>query len=145
MKKIEWATPNRMLFESGHKTFDRRADLISTGNVWGSVQTSGYVRPYSETKCNGFTSAPGHLRDFDLKGFVNMPAHVYKYVRSVTQDNSVILYKFFHYANGQQTVHGWVVTGISPEYKLLDYFVTGPTWKSESVLLEAIKYITEGV
>ena len=144
MKKAEWVTPNRMLFESGHKTFDRKADLISTGNVWGSVQTSGYVRAYSETECNGLTSAPGHLRDFDLKGFMGMPSHVRRYVLSVSQDKSVIVYKFFHCVGNRKTVHGWVVTSTNPEYRLLNSFVTGPTWKSESVISEAIKYITEG-
>ena len=148
MKKCEWATPNRMLFESGHKTFDRKVDLISTGNVWGSVQTSSFVRPRNKTECNGFTNAPGHLRDFDLKGFSNMPAHVRQYILSVTETEPVIVYKFFHtYNRGYwesmgKTVHGWVVTSVGPEYRLLRALVTGPTWKSESVINEAIKYIT---
>lgn len=150
MKKKEWATPNRMRFDSAHKTFNRKVDLISTGNVWGSVQTSGYVRPYSEAECNGFTRPPGHLRDFDLKGFTQMPQHVLRYILSVTENKSVIVYKFFHVCNRgywkgeSKTVHGWVITSTGPEYRLLRYFVTGPTWKSESVLLEAIKYITNG-
>lgn len=142
MKQHKWATPNRMLFESGHKTFDRQANYVSHGNVYSNVQTSSYVRAYSETECNGFTRPPGHLRDFDLKGFTDMPGHVRNYILHATQNRMVIVYKFFHVANGRKTVHGWVVTSIHPEYRLLDYFVTGPTYKSYSVILEAIKYIT---
>lgn len=144
MKEHKWATPNRMLFESEHKTFNRCVDLISTGNVWSGVQTSSYVRAYSNTECNGFTNAPGHLRDFDLKGFTQMPAYVRRYILSVTENESVIVYKFFHQVGGRKTVHGWVVTSRDPEYRLLRSFVTGPTWKSESVLNEAIEYITNG-
>jgi len=142
MKDHKWVTPNRQLFESEHKTFNRQTNLIDTGNVYSNTQTSSYVRPYSETECNGFTRPPGHLRDFDLKGFDHMPHRVKCYILSVTQDRPVIVYKFFHHTNRGRITHGWVITTTAPEYRKLMSFVTGPTWKSESVIAEAIKYIT---
>lgn len=146
MKKVEWRNPNKMIFESEHKTFNRQADLISTGNVWGGVQTSGFVRPYNQTECNGFTNPPGKLRDFDLSLWRNMPSHVRAYVIKQTRDRSVILYEFHHktrirWGGVRWVTHGWVVTTV--DYKLLRSFVTGPTYKSYSVIREAIKYIVE--
>lgn len=46
---------NHMVFDSPHKGFNKQVDGISTGNVMGDVQLSGFVRPYNETECNGFT------------------------------------------------------------------------------------------
>ena len=43
-KKHEWRNPNRMLFESGYRTFDRTVDYISDGNVISNVQLTTHVR-----------------------------------------------------------------------------------------------------
>lgn len=135
----------RDTFESGHKTFDRIANRHSvvTGNVLSDVQTSFFIRPYTETECNGFTREPGHLRNFDLEPFrkIGTPRHVLDYVRSVTENTPVILYRFFHHNNnGDKIVHGYVVT--TTDYELLKFFVTGPTYKSHNIIAEAIKFIT---
>ena len=143
MKKITFRDPNHMLFESGHKTFDKQADLIDTGNVWGGVQFSGLIRAKSDTECNGFTRPPGHLRDFDLSSFGRtLPPHVKKFVLESTESCPVWLYRFFHKKSpGKYTTHGYIVTAYN--HTLLRTFTTGPTWKSDLVIREAAKYVSD--
>jgi|GEM_PF-2968270 len=135
-----WRDGNHMLFESGHKTFDRQVDCISTGNMIGDVQLSFYIRPKVETECNGFSFKPGHLRDFNLSMFKQLPVVVRQRVLSLTETNGVWLYEFRHWAGEQKIVHGYVIT--SSDHQLLAKFITGPTSKSAQVIDEAITYIT---
>lgn len=144
MKEAVWRDLNHMLFESGHKTFDRQVDLISAGNVIGAVQFSRYIRPYTETSCGPNDREPGFFRDWDLRwwiDFVGIPPEVLSFVVGVTENITVILYEFHHYLRGRRVTHGYVVTTI--ERRLLGAFVTGPTYKSEQVIDEATKYIVE--
>jgi len=138
-RETAWRDGDHMLFESGHKTFDRQVDCISTGNVLGHVQLSWHIRPYTETECNGFTNPPGHLRAFDLKDW-QLPQRVRRCVLDQTETRAVWLYEFRHWRGDVKIVHGYVVT--SHDHGLIDYFVTGPTYKSELVIHEAITYIT---
>ena len=66
MKEHEWATPNRMKFDSLHKTFNRQVSCISTGNHIGNTVYSSYIRAYNQTECNGHTFPKGHLQEYDL-------------------------------------------------------------------------------
>ncbi len=142
MKKTVWRDPNHMLFESGHKTFDRQVDCISIGNVIGAVQFSKYIRPHSEISCGPNDQAPGYFRDFDLELWFDAgtPREVLRFVYLATENNPVILYEFHHHSRGRLVVHGYVVT--TTDHRLLRSFVTGPTYKSQWVIDEAIKYIT---
>lgn len=151
MKEVVWATPNRMVFKSGHKAFDRRADYIAPGNCIGGCQFSSYIRPYSETQCNGLSRPPGHLRDFDLEPFkrLGIPDHVLKAVLSCTTTESIILYQIRHTvarrdpysgATRRRIIHGYIIT--DTQYNLIASFVTGPTYKSEWVIKEAIEYLS---
>lgn len=44
-------------------------DCVGVGNVWSNVQFSNYIRPDSETECNGFHFPRGKLREADLKPY----------------------------------------------------------------------------
>jgi len=142
----EWATPNRMKFESEHKTFNRQVDCISSGNVIGDVQLSGCVRPRSETECNGFTYEKGHLQEYDLGWLVgDFPNYVKEFIRKLeyAEDHSVIAYEFRHWNGEKKVVHGYVVTtGGDDGHKVLGRWY-GEHWKSRSVIDEAITYITD--
>lgn len=148
MKEKAWVNPNRMLMESGHKTFDRQTNCISTGNMIANTQLSSYVRPYSKVECNGRIFPLGHLRKHDLGWWSGplLPSRVRAYIESVTKDEAVIVYQFHHFLSGgywgkdRRIVHGYVVT--TTDYELLKKFVTGPTYKSSLVIDEATKYIT---
>jgi len=100
MKKIEWINGNKMKFESPHKTFNNYVTCISAGNVIGGGQTSGFVRGYEETECNGFENPKGHLQEWDLnEGFAQTLAYQVKdWIReNVRGKESVIAYKWFYY------------------------------------------------
>lgn len=142
MKKIEWINGNKMKFESECKTFNKQCDLITTGNVWGGVQFSQYIRPTNETECNGATFPPGQLRDYDLRpfGLHQFPRVLEAVMEYADAGRPVILYKFRHFNGERETVHGFVITDTN--YHLLKKFYTGPTYKSISVIDEAVKYIT---
>jgi len=142
----EWATPNRMKFESEHKTFNRQVDCISSGNVIGHVQLSGYVRPRNETECNGFTFEKGHLQEYDLGWLAEkFPNYVKEFIRKLdyAEDHSVIAYEFRHWNGRKKIIHGHVVTtGGDNGHKVLRKWY-GDRLKSKSVIDEAITYITD--
>lgn len=147
LKKITWRTPNRMQIETGCKTFDKQCDLLTTGNVWGRVQFSTYVRPYTETECNGIVNAEGHLQDFDLESMrkVGMPEYIIQEVKAAAVTLSVIVYQIRHwvYKNGkkEKVVHGYVMTDAS--HKHLRSWFTRKTIKSNEVLIAVRPYIAE--
>ena len=78
MKKREWENPNKMRFESEFKTFNKQVNLITTGNAICNTQMSMFIRPYKETKCNGFENPEGHLMRWDLQYFSNIPQNIRK-------------------------------------------------------------------
>jgi len=132
----------KQIINTGHKTFDRQLVCASTGNVIGGGQYSNYIRPYTETECNGFTRPPGHLQNFDLQHF-SLSDRLRSLVKKYTQDKSRILYKFYHYNGDTEITHGYVLTeGYDENYKLVDYWVTGPTYKSWLVIEGVLPYIT---
>ncbi len=142
MKVKEWATPNRMLFESEHKTFNKQTQLISTGNVCATTQYSGYIRSFYTTDCNGHTSDLGHLQDYDMKQFIRfLPYHVLQQVKELTRDNGGILYVFKHYSNGRLIVDGAILT--DRQYKHIKSYYIGNSYKQWSIVDTAKEYITE--
>lgn len=140
-REAVWRDGNHMLFESGHKTFDRQVDCISTGNVIGHVQLSFYIRAYTETRCNGLTWPPGHLRAFDLGNWPQLPSHVRDRVIRESEAKDVWLCELRHWTSrDKKIVHGYILTDHS--YNLLAKFVAGPTHKSQLVIDEAVTYVT---
>lgn len=134
---------NHMVINSGHRTFDRHAYGLMTGNVISDTQLSLFVRARNETACNGFTFPVGHLMETDLKSFTGPGSEVAKrFIRNVIDDDTrVILYKIRHWSPGQgEVVHGWVVT--DTDYRFIRRFDCGPTRKSRQVLDAVIPYIS---
>jgi hypothetical protein len=147
MKTITWDNPNKMHFESPHKTFNRQAELISTGNVIGTVQYSNYIRPYNELECNGFSFEAGHLQNYDLtKNVVAsiLPSHIREQVRKLTHDDGGIIYNFHHWNGDKRIDDGFVLTTSKPykEYKLIKVWYVNNDWRAVEAVTEAIKYIT---
>jgi hypothetical protein len=147
MEKTIWRKDGmKQIINTGHKEFDRQFVCASTGNVIGGGQYSNYIRPYTETECNGFINPPGHLQEFDLKHFDNLYYDIREYVKKYTHDKSAILYEFYHWNGERRIVHGFVLTtGYDDGYKLINYWTVGPTYKSYMVLEGVIPYITNGV
>lgn len=127
-----------MTFACAHKGFTQAANhptsgYIGRGNVYSDVQTSSYIRPHCDTDCNGMTFIPGRLQAHDLGTFsARIPAHVLGDVERYTQEHNAILYQFFHYAAGRKTEHGWILT--DTDHALVCAYVTGPSWRSRSVI-----------
>jgi hypothetical protein len=146
-KEKVWIDGNHMVFESAHRTFNKQVGAILQGQVFGPCQTSFCVRPYNETKCNNTQFPKGELREFDLDTFKDIPSSVRNYVESITQDEGILLYHFFHgkrdeYGVSRKVSHGWVITrGDRKTATLVRAFVTGRGYKSRSVVDEAIPYL----
>lgn len=87
----------KQIIDSGWKLFDNQTNCISTGNVYASTQLSSFIRPYSQTECNGFTFPEGQLLTFDLKQYsqLGMPSEIMQELKDVNRIDSVILYMFF--------------------------------------------------
>jgi hypothetical protein len=141
-KPTVWLNPNRMLIETGHKTFDRQCRAILTGQQIGDCVTSAYVRPRSEVKCNGFTFEVGHLQDRDLE-FVGTEAcspALREHIVALTANDSILLYKFFHHSPRRAIVDGYVAT--RSDHCLLKV-VTGPNYLSSLVITEAARHVSD--
>ena len=146
--KVEWVTPNRMKFESLHKTFNRQVDCISRGNVIGHVQLSGFIRPRNEIECNGFIREKGVLQEYDLGWLLkDFPNYVKEFVRKLeyAKSHSTIGYEFRLWRGEKKTVIGYVVTaGEDQGHRVLKKWIVGKAQcKAQSVVDEAIKYITD--
>lgn len=147
MKESTWINGNHMRFDSLHKMFNRQVDSISTGNVWGHCQFSGFIRAYNETECNGFTNPVGHLQQWDINQFTKgVPDYVWDKVKECAINNGVILYQFryFEYGyEGRKIVMGHVITTADYDNpQLIRSYYAKNTLKCMSVIDEAIKYIT---
>src|SRR3990167_2144756 len=132
MKKVQWINGNHMKFDSLHKTFNRKIQAISTGNVIDDGFYSSFIRAFNETECNGFTNKKGHLQDFDLKSFRGyLPYYVIDQVKELTKDKSNILYVFRHWNGERKIVHGTVLTtGDYKKYKLIRAWYLNRSYKS---------------
>lgn len=145
MKKHIWDNPNKMHFESPHKTFNRQCRLITTGNQIGDVVYSNYVRPYSETECTGFTNPPGHLQDWDLtKNIVAniLPGYIREQIRELTHDKGGIIYNFHHWNGDRRIDDGFVLTTRHDDYQLIKVWYINTDWRAKGAVDEVIKYIT---
>ena len=147
-KKLEWIHGDKMLMESGHKTFDSQCQLVCTGNVVSACQISSYIRCWNdEGKClidyDTNKRSPGYLFNWDCDHFPDLPGWLRKRLEYFAQetDESMILYKFQHFNDNSKIIHGWVLT--DSKYNLLADWVTGPGYKSWLVLHECKKYIVE--
>jgi hypothetical protein len=109
MKKAEYRTGNRVRIDTGYALFDKNCEVLMTGNVCGNCQNSSYIRPFSETECNGFTYPPGHLRDFDLQSFKSIPAFVLERVLEATKTEQAILYEFRVFKKTASAPGDWAV------------------------------------
>lgn len=129
---------------TGHKGFDHAAAEcgVMRGNVTSGTQCSTYIRPFNQTECNGFTREPGVLQDFDLKPWLaapnlRPPKFIIDFIKREPVDKALILYAFFHYRDGKISVHGYVVTTDEADgHDLLSTWLTGPTYKSNQIMIE---------
>lgn len=123
---------------SGHATFDKAANhrvhgYVGTGNVESNVQASSFIRPWTETECNGHSFPPGHLHDTDIAQFARLLSSADRAkIDALTRDRPAIAYVFFHYVGRRRVMHGWIVT--DAYYRFIAHRVTGPTVKSHAVL-----------
>ena len=117
------------------------------GNIVSPYQWSGYIRPITETNCNGMEFPIGHLRKFDLDSprFEKMPQIVKNKVIEFTEKESVILYVIHHYSEKkhQRVIDGYIIT--SDKHELLYQNNLGKyggfTW---DYMRKAVKQITKG-
>jgi len=143
LKPIEWDNPNKMHIETGHKTFDRQTVCLSCGNCWAPTQHSSYVRAWNDTvNPVGQKVTPGHLQNYDLRYFwdIRTPKYVIDKVKEHSHDKEVIFYALFHWTNdGHRIIDGYILT--DKDYKLIQAWTTGPTWKSSLVVYGAMPYL----
>lgn len=104
--------------------FNRRADLIISGNAITNVQLSNYIRPRNETECNGFKFAHGALQKVDLDTLFrqnNLLRAARRYIDTpFFETNAAIAYVFFHYVGDKRHIHGVLIT--DKNYQLLRRF-----------------------
>lgn len=147
MEKLTWLNGNKARIETGHKTFDRQCETLSTGNIWGTCLNGGYIRPRSELECNGRVNPEGHLQDFDLNSFKGLPERIRRFCAA--QFQSVILYELRHwgkklpYGERRKVIHAYIVTlGHEGDHKLLQIFMVKNGQKSWNIANWCKDYIS---
>lgn len=143
LKKNEYNRLGNQVVKTGHKTFDKQTNMITTGNVIANTQLSGFIRKHSEVECNGYDFKEGELRKSDLKDFRKFDGFqmVKDYLDKSLKDEQVILYAFAHRSSKDRIiVHGYVIT--TSDYVYINDFVVGPTSKSYDIVQEMKKYIS---
>jgi len=139
MKKITWNNPNKMHFESLHKTFNSQTNVISTGNCVVNTQYSSYIRGYKETECNGLVYPEGHLQNYDLEIF-SLRSDIRNYIREkLSGRESGILYWFFYHSKGKRVTIGYILT--TAKHFLIKKWYTLYSEKAASALDECCKYV----
>jgi len=147
-KKAVWAPGgNRMIVETGHKTFDRQTNCISPGNITANTMTGWACRAWN-TPANPFGEPcrPGEMQHYDVRIW---PEQVRQMCQKLFDTRDGWVYEFFHYnrpdnsyrrmGRATKIVHGYIFADHDDKY--LDYLCTGPTYKSESLLAEMQKYV----
>jgi hypothetical protein len=110
---------------------------ISQGNVISDAQHSRFIRPRSQTECNGFHNAPGALQRFDFDGFgPNLPGFVRQAVEEHLATAYGVLYHIRHYDRRRLVSHGWFLTDYHGGELLWRSYPTSR--KSESCMSYAI-------
>jgi len=152
MKKAKYnKRGTRILLDTGWKEFDRQTNCITTGNAVCNTQMSTYIRPFSETECNGLVFRPGELMTFDLKPYwkYSIPNRILETLEDKCRKNSMILYMFFTTPSRKLGIvpFFWVLTTREPHPKLIDKHVClrfGERYtKRMAAATEVLKYITE--
>ena len=138
----------RQLINSGWKLFDEQTNLITTGNASTNTQQSSYIRPWTETECNGRTNPEGHLTNFDLHPFrkYGIPPVIDEIVSDKGRKEPVILYMFHVWSKHHRILpFCWVVTDTN--HKLVKCAIVTRRGENMSKRIsaarEAVSYITE--
>lgn len=141
-KAIYDKSGNHQILDVPLKAFAKQTSGLGTGNVWGSTQFSSFIRPYTQTECNGYTREPGHLQDFDLNSFKSyLPRWVIERVKDLAKEKSVILYMFFHHTpdRSRKIIDGVVVS--DDNYNHISTFYLNPSWKAQQTVEIAREYV----
>lgn len=108
MKQFPWrADGNKQLLDSPHKGFNKQCVAMCSGNVWDPAYNAQYIRTWNTTECNGFKREPGHLFNFDLLGFKNLPYSIRAFLQD--QQESSVLVEVYTHSKGRKIRHGWIV------------------------------------
>jgi hypothetical protein len=136
-------TSDHMVIDTGCSVFDSQCSHLTSGNHWGTCQFSTFVRPVSETECNGRTVPVGELFDFDMKAFSMMPSSVRAAIRAMNR--TVVVSEIRHHIGshrlGRKIVHGYIVTDAAE--RLIRVFQTTDGSVSERVLSTVLPYISD--
>ncbi len=138
-KPIVWKNPNKQDLTTGNVTFDRANKAIMRFQCVGDTQVGFSVRAYNDTTMpNGDPTKPGHLQDFDLKYFPEMPGDVRAFVRSEARDKSLMVHQFFHYRGQRKVIHGYLIVR---DNVVIRGFCTSGRAKSYMVLDAVAPYV----
>src|SRR6266542_1788637 len=136
-------TADQMVIDTGCSVFDSQCSHLTSGNHWGNCQFSTFVRPVSETECNGRTVPVGELFEFDVKAFTKMPPYLLAAIRAMNR--TVVLSEIRHHIGShrlrRKIVHGYIVTDTAE--RLIRVFQTTDGPISERILSTVLPYIAD--
>lgn len=88
IKRIWNKTGMKQIINTGHKTFDKQTNIIDNhSNMIANTQLAFYIRAYNDVvNPIGETVDKGHLQDFDLKSFNNLPYKIKEFCKNNADD-----------------------------------------------------------
>jgi len=106
------------ILDSPHKTWNKQTIALMTGNVWDNGYFSNYIRSWNKLECNGIKNEPGHLQNFDLRPFGNIPLIIRNFFKFEVFENLVLMEIKTYYNrktrwenDRQKVIHGYIVYG----------------------------------
>jgi len=142
MRKIEWENPNKMKINTGHKTFDKQTNIISTGNIVANTLNGACIRAYTDNH-NGFEDRPlGYLQNWDLtKNFnENIPTCMRDHVSMADRESKHILYKVRHFNRDREIIHGYILTkGRDNDYEHVKTYCSRAGYDSSYEILFTVR------
>jgi hypothetical protein len=111
---------DKMIINTGIKTFDRQTNCIMAGNVLSNTQKSSYIRGYKNVKCD-IKVVEGQLMNADIKFFQDrsdkIPYTLLPFLMDKSRTKSYILYKFFYHSRKVgKRILCWIVTDEDHKY-----------------------------
>lgn len=96
-KAIFNASGMKQIIDTGYKLFDKQTNSLSSANCIAHTMIGFYIRPYTETECNGQQFSEGHLMERDLAGYdlSSCPETILAMIRSAKRKEPVKFYQFY--------------------------------------------------
>lgn len=140
LKQPTWDNPNKMHIETGHKTFDKQTNLISTGNIIANTMYGSYIRGVNEPDNAG---KYGGLFKYDTEQFRKIgvgPSLIKSMAENIKySQQQTLFYAFFHFTTYKKRILD-CVAWTTLDHKLIKAY----NFNDYRIMQGVLPYIADG-